>query len=214
MPILASVESHVGLLPSVASTSHRDLEWGKSLLSDDDNVVLTVIDAPFDGSKPQDPMTFRFNDDVEGRLNNLPPQPLETARIFEVTVHNDFVITGIRNSKGPEKTRPARHALMSYLQTMYMQPLEERRIFRSLNDPLLVNNIGSISSQWSQAVGGHQQLHRVVNRMSLQQHPLDFDVQPRDSYMTCAKDRDRKLIGTYDSNEGMVILMTHSCNCT
>ncbi|RFN53935.1 hypothetical protein FIE12Z_1682 [Fusarium flagelliforme] len=194
MPILTSVESHVGPLPSVASTSHRDLESGKSLLSDDDNVVLTMVDAPFDGSKPEDSVTFRFNDDVEGRLNNLPPQPLETARIFEVTVHNGFVITGIRNSKGPEKTRPARHALMSYLQNMYMRPLEERRIFRWLNDPLLVNDIGSISSQWSQAVGGHEQLHRVVNRMSLQQHPLDFDVQPRDSYMTCAKDGDSKLI--------------------
>lgn len=210
MPILTSVDSHVGSLPSLASTSQRDLESGKSLLSDDDNVVLTVTDAPFDGSKPQDPMTFRFNDDVEGRLNNLPPQPLEMARIFEVTVHNDFVITGIRNSKGPEKTSRARHALIGYLQSMYMRHLEERRIFRWLNDPLLVNDIGSISSQWSQAVGGHQQLYRVVNRMSLQQHPLDFDVQPRDSYMTCAKDGERKLIGTCNSAEATMILTAYS----
>jgi hypothetical protein len=194
MPVLTSVNSQIGSFPSQASTSRSDLESGKGLLSGQDHVVLTVIDAPFDGSIPQELATLKFDDDVEGRLNSLPRQADRTARIFEVTVHADFVITGIRNSKGPEKTRRARHALMDYLQNMYMRPLEERRIFRWLNDPLLVNDIGSISSQWSQVVNSHERLHRVVNRMSLQQHPLDFDVQPRDSYMTCAKDGDKRLI--------------------
>ncbi|KAF4441571.1 hypothetical protein F53441_11975 [Fusarium austroafricanum] len=194
MQVLTSVDSQIGHLPSQASTSQSDIECGKRLLSGQDNVVLTVSDAPFDGSKPQDLVTLKFGGDVESHLHSLPPQADETARIFEVTVHAVFVITGIRNSKGPEKTRRARHALMSYLQNMYMRPLEERRIFRWLNDPLLVNDIGSISSQWCQTVDGHEQLHRVVNRMSLQQHPLDFDVQPRGSYMTCAKDGNERLI--------------------
>ena len=64
MPILTSEESHVGPLPSPVSVSQRDLKSVKSLLSDNDNVVLTVVDAPFDGSRTQDPATFRFNDDV------------------------------------------------------------------------------------------------------------------------------------------------------
>lgn len=201
MPVLTSVDSLASPSTSQTSTCQGDLECGKRLLVDHEDVVLTMIDAPFDGSKPQDPLTFKFDDDLDGRFNNLPVHNPGTARIFDVTVHSDFVITGIRNAKGPEKTRPARHALMRYLQSTYTQPLEERKIFRWLNDPLLVNDVGSISSQWSQVVGSddrsQDQLHRLVNRMSLQQHPLDFDVQPRDSYMTCAGYSNDRLIGTH-----------------
>ena len=76
-----------------------------------------------------------------------------------------------------------------------MRPLQERQIFRCLNDALRVNDIGSVASQWFQAVGGQEQLHRVVNSMSLQSHALASDVQARDSYMTSAKAGHRKLIG-------------------
>ncbi|KAH6952073.1 hypothetical protein DER45DRAFT_390681 [Fusarium avenaceum] len=203
MPVLTSVDSLASPSTSQTSTCQGDLEYGKRLLVDHEDVVLTMIDAPFDGSKPQDPLTFKFDDDLDGRFNNLPVHNPGTARIFDVTVHSDFVITGIRNAKGPEKTRPARHALMRYLQSTYTQPLEERKIFRWLNDPLLVNDVGSISSQWSQVVGSddrsQDQLHRLVNRMSLQQHPLDFDVQPRDSYMTCAG----------YSNDRLIVIIVH-----
>ena len=80
MPILTSVESHVGPLPSVASASHRDLESGRSLLSDDENVVLTMTDAPFDASKPQDQVTLRFNGDVEDRLGQSPSKQPELLK--------------------------------------------------------------------------------------------------------------------------------------
>ncbi|KAJ2989778.1 hypothetical protein NUW58_g3296 [Xylaria curta] len=66
---------------------------------------------------------------------------------------------------------------------------------RWLNDPLLVNDIGSISSQWSQQFGGGDtHFYRLVNRTSLQQDPLDFDLHPRDSYLTCAQDTNDRLI--------------------
>ncbi|KAI9666705.1 MAG: hypothetical protein M1821_004641 [Bathelium mastoideum] len=182
---------------STEITGHPDdLETAsKSLLQGEEKAVLQVIDAPFDGTAPQVRAVFNLSDDIARGMESLPLHSSGTARILDVTVHSDFVITGLRDTKGPETTRPARDVLMKFLQDTYTQPFEERRIFRWLNDPLLVNDIGSISSQWSQRLGGgNTHFYRVVNRSSLQQHPLDFYVRPRDSYLTCAQDANDRLI--------------------
>jgi hypothetical protein len=134
-------------------------------------------------------------------MRNLPPHASKTARILDVTVHSDFKKTGLRVMKGPKTTEAARRALIDHLEEIYATSIEskddvERRIFRWLSDPLLVNDIGSITSQWSQTfTGGSNSLYRLVNRASLQQHPLDRDVRPRDFYFTCAQCDEDRLIG-------------------
>lgn len=179
----------------------EDPEVGSKSLLENSKAIMQVIDAPFDGSTPRDLGRFCFGDDIGESLNSLSPHSSGTARILEVTVHSDFLITGLRDTKGPEKTKSARDALIKYLQNTYTRPseqwkFEERKVFRWLNDPLLVNDIGSISSQWSQHLGGRNtHLYRLVNRTSLQQHPLDFDLRPRDSYLTCVQDDNDRLIG-------------------
>jgi len=165
-------------------------------LSEGEKAVLQVIDAPYDGTKPQVLAVFSFDDDIAEGMKSLPPHGSKTARILDVTTHSDFIITGLREKRGPETTRTARDVLIKFLQDTYTQPFEERRIFRWLNDPLLVNDIGSIKSQWSQRLGGgNANFYRLVNRTSLQQDPLDYDLHPRDSYLTCAQDADGRLIG-------------------
>jgi hypothetical protein len=46
--------------------------------------------------------------------------------------------------------------------------------------------------------GGNANFYRLVNRTSLQQDPLDYDLHPRDSYLTCAQDANDRLIGECD----------------
>jgi hypothetical protein len=182
---------------SISPSGHSDdLEVaGKSLLQGD-KPVLRVIDAPYDGTTAQECAAFSINDSMVEGLKSLPLHRIGTARILEVTVHSDFIKTGLRDPKGPETTRSAREVLIKFLRDTYTQPFQERRIFRWINDPLLVNDIGSIRSQWSQCLGGNNtHLYRLVNRTSLQQDPLDYDVRPRDSYLTCAQDADERLIG-------------------
>lgn len=203
----SSPNSHqIKRVPVARTTTARtdDLEVANKLLSQDsqgDKAVLQVIDAPYNGSKPTRRAVFSLSDNIEAGMNNLPPHEKYTARILDVTTHSDFAITGLRDTKGPKKTRPAREFLINWLQKTYTprsttQPFEERRIFRWLNDPLLVNDIGSISAQWNQRLGnGNTNLYRLVNRTSLQQDPLDCELHPRDSYLTCAQDVDGKLIG-------------------
>lgn len=183
-------------LPEITGHSD-DLEGASKSLPQDERVVLQVIDAPYDGTRPQEREVFSLSDkNIAEGMRSLPPHSSRTARILDVTVHSDFVITGLRDMKGPEKTRPARDVLIKFLQDTYTQPIEERRIFRWLNDPLPVNDIGSISSQWSQRLGGgNTRFYRLVNRTSLQQDPLDLDLRPRDSYLTCAQVTDDRLIG-------------------
>jgi hypothetical protein len=173
-----------------------DLEAGSKSLSTDEKATLQVIDATFDGEAPQQRVVLNSGDDIEGALRNLQPHDSGVARILDVTVHSDFVVTGLRDPKGPKQTQHARDSLIRFLQDTYAQIFEERRLYRWLSDPLLVNDIGSISSQWSQHLSGdNSNLYRVVNRSSLQQHPFDYDVRPRDSYLTCAQDGNDRLIG-------------------
>ncbi|KAK0733233.1 hypothetical protein B0T26DRAFT_683196 [Lasiosphaeria miniovina] len=127
-------------------------------------------------------------------METLPPQTDGTARILDMIIHSNFVITDLRDTEGPETTRPAPNFLIGFLRQRHTRPFEERRIFRWLNDPLLVNDIGSIS-QWSQSLGGDSvNFYRLVNRTSLPQNPLDHDLHPRDSYLTCVQDADDRLI--------------------
>jgi hypothetical protein len=187
--------SQMRYVPPEITGHPDDLEAGNFLLPGE-KAVLQVIDAPYDGTTPQVRAVFSLSDDIAQGLHNLPLHDWGTARILDVTVHSDFVITGLRDAKGPKRTRSARDVLIKFLQDTYTQPFQERQIFRWLNDPLLVNDLGSISSQWSQRLGGaNTHLYRLVNRTSLQQHPLDYDVRPRDSYLTCAQDADDRLIG-------------------
>ena len=188
--------SQTGDLPQEIKGHPDDLELASKSVLQSEKAVVQVIDAPYDGTTPQIRAVFSFNDDVAEGMKSLPVHRTGTARILDVTVHSDFVITGLRDTKGPEATRSARDVLIKYLEDSYTQPFEERRIFRWLSDPLLVNDIGSITSQWSQRLGGGStNLYRLVNRTSLQQHPLDWDVHPRDSYLTCAQDANERLIG-------------------
>lgn len=183
-------------VPSKITGQTDDLEVASKSLWQSQKAVLQVIDAPYDGTTPQLRARFSLTDDIAEGLKSLPPHSSGTARILDVTTHSDFIITGLRDTKGPERTRPARDILIRYLQDTYTQPFEERRIFRWLNDPLLVNDIGSIFSQWSQRLGGgNTKFYRLVNRTSLQQDPLDGDLHPRDSYLTCAQDEEGRLIG-------------------
>lgn len=155
--------------------------------------VLKVIDAPYNGTDPISRKEFSYRDKIAEDMKNLPSHAPKTARILDVTVHSDFKKTGLRETKGPKTTEAARRALIDHLEETYATSIDskdfvERRIFRWLGDPLLVNDIGSITSQWSQTfTGGSTSLYRLVNRASLQQHPLDRDVRPRDSYFTCAQ---------------------------
>ena len=168
-------------VPFEITGNSDDLEVASKSLSQGEKAVLQVIDAPYDGTTPQVRAVFSFSDNIAEGMKTLPPHSSGTARILDVTTHSDFIITGLRDTKGPETTRPARDVLIKFLQDTYTQPFEERRIFRWLNDPLLVNDIGSISSQWSQRLGGRSaNFYRLVNRTSLQQDPLDLDLHPRD----------------------------------
>ncbi|KAK6988705.1 hypothetical protein R3P38DRAFT_2742358 [Favolaschia claudopus] len=201
-------------MSTLSSATPNDVEGALRSLPKGEKAVLQVIDAPLDGSKPLVQAMFKLNRDIaqlnaeiaEG-MRSLPVHDDKTARILDVTIHSDFAIEGLRDTKGPESTRPARDVLIKFLQDTYTQPLQqpqpygkeksfdERRIFRWLNDPLPVNDIGSISSQWSQQFGdGDKHFYRLVNRMSLQQDPLDYDLHPRDSYLTCAQDANHRLI--------------------
>lgn len=174
-----------------------DLEAGKSLSQGaNEKAVLQVIDAQYDGKTPTAYPAFSLSDNIAEKIQTLPSHSSGTARILDITVHSDFIITGLRDTKGPKKTESARDDLIKFLKDTYTESFKERQVFRWLNDPLLVNDFGSISSQWSQRLGGgNTRLYRLVNRMSLQQHPLDYDVRPRDSYLTCAQDANDRLIG-------------------
>lgn len=176
----------------------EDMEPASKTLSSGDKeaVFLQVIDAPFNGMAPQLRGVFSSNDDIAERMQSIPEHMPGTARILDVTIHSDFIITGLRDTKGPETTRRARHSMIQFLKYTYTPRFDPRRIFRWLNDPLLVNDIGSISSQWSQRLGdGETHFYRLVNRTSLQQDPLDYDLHPRDSYLTCAQDEYNRLVG-------------------
>ena len=183
--------SQITHVPPETTGHPDDLEVGQvasKLPWEGEKAVLQVIDAPYDGTAPQVLAVFSLSDDIAEGMKSLPPHSSGTARILDVTTHSDFIITGLRDTKGPEKTRPARDVLIKFLQDTYTQPFEERRIFRWLNDPLLVNDIGSISSQWSQRLGGGDtNFYRLVNRTSLQQDPLDYDLHPRDSYFVVGR---------------------------
>lgn len=184
-----------------------DLEAGNSLSQGEtEKAVLQVIDARYDGTAPTAYPVFSLSDKIAEKIQSLPPHSSGTARILDITVHSDFVITGLRDTKGPKTTQSARDDLIKFLNDTYMESFKERQIFRWLNDPLLVNDLGSISSQWSQRLGGRNTpLYRLVNRTSLQQHPLDYDVRPRDSYLTCAQDANNRLIGECASLVTLVI---------
>ena len=187
--------SQIRHVPTQITDLPYDLEASKTI-SRGGKAVLQVIDAPYNGTTPQVLRVFTLDDNIAEGMSNLPEHQSGTARIIEVTVHSDLVITGLRDTKGPVTTRPVRDDLINFLQETYTQPFEERRIFRWLNDPVHVNDIGSISSQWSQELGGQKtQFYRLVNRTSLQQDPLDYDLRPRDSYLTCAQDANERLIG-------------------
>lgn len=173
-----------------------DLEVAIRSFPQSEEAVLQVIDAPYDGTKPQVRAELSLRDNIEEKMKSLPRHIEGTARILDITTHSDFIITGLRDTKGPEKTRQARDGLIKFLQDTYTQTFEERRIFRWLSDPLHVNDIGSISSQWEQRLGdGKANFYRLVNRTSLQQDPLDYDLHPRDSYLTCAQDARGRLLG-------------------
>lgn len=188
--------SQLSDVPPEITRNRDDLEVASKSLSQGEKAVLQVIDAPYDGTMPQLLAVFSLSDDIAKGMKSLPPHNSGTARILDVTTHSDFIITGLRDTKGPETTRPARDVLIKFLQDTYTQPFEERRIFRWLNDPLHVNDIGSITSQWSQRLGGGKtNFYRLVNRTSLQRDPLDYDLHPRDSYLTCAQDANGRLIG-------------------
>lgn len=185
-------------VPSRITRPQTDLEAAGQSGSRDEIAVIQVIDAPFDGRMPQDRARFSFDDkNVKDSMKSLPRHEPGTARILDITVHSDFMEEGLRNTQGPQSTQEARDALIDYLSDTYTTTLiESRRIFRWLSDPLLVNDIGSISAQWTQSLsGGGNYLYRLVNRTSLQQHPLDDDVHPRESYLTCAQASNNRLIG-------------------
>ncbi|KAJ7252291.1 hypothetical protein C8J57DRAFT_1238171 [Mycena rebaudengoi] len=191
-------------MSTLFSATPNDVEGALGSLPQFEKAVLQVIDAPLDGSKPLVHATFKLNRDIaqlnadiaEG-MRSLPTHDDKAARILDASKDPGC----LRETRGPESTRPARDVLIKFLQDTYTQPydnqkpFDERRIFRWLNDPLPVNDIGSISSQWSQQFGdGDKHFYRLVNRMSLQQDPLDYDLHPRDSYLTCAQDANRRLI--------------------
>ena len=188
--------SRVRHAPSATTAHSNDLEAASKSLTADQKPILEIIDASFDGTLPQVQAKLSINDDIEEGLRSLPAHESGTARILDVTVHSDFLVTGLRDSKGPKTTETARNDLIRFLKDTYKQLFEERRLFRWLSDPLLANDIGSISAQWHQLLSSDSSgLYRVVNRSSLQQHPFDYDVRPRDSYLTCAQDTDDRLIG-------------------
>lgn len=179
------------------STHQTDLEAASGTAK----AVLKIIDASYDGAEPIFRREFSYRDKIAEDMKNLPLHAPKTARILDVTVHSDFKKTGLRETRGPKTTEAARRALIDHLEETYATSIDskdfvERRIFRWLSDPLLVNDIGSINSQWSQTfTGGSKSLYRLVNRVSLQQYPLDRDVRPRDSYFTCVQCDEDRLIG-------------------
>ncbi|KAI0203397.1 hypothetical protein F4808DRAFT_43416 [Astrocystis sublimbata] len=195
MSSLSSINSsHGGHAAAGIVGATGDPELACKYLSQE-SVFLQIIDASFDGTKPEILRKFSSSEDIYKQIKILPPHASGKARILDVTVHSDFLITGLRDTRGPGKTREAREGLMQFLRETYTQRFDPRRTFRWLNDPLLVNDIGSISSQWSQSLGsGKTHFYRLVNRTSLQQDPLDFDLHPRDSYLTCAQDEDNRLL--------------------
>ncbi|KAI1322511.1 hypothetical protein F5Y16DRAFT_38400 [Xylariaceae sp. FL0255] len=176
----------------------EDLELAKKSISQDEPTVvfLQVVDAKFEnGTERQCYPGFSSNVDIDEKMRSLPRHQSGWARILDVTIHSNFVITGFRDTRGPKSTQAARESLMRFLQREYTPRFDSRRIFRWHNDPLLVNDIGSISSQWSQSwEKGTTQFYRLVNRSSLQQDKLDFDLHPRDSYLICAQDEKNRLI--------------------
>jgi hypothetical protein len=187
--------SQIKRVPTEITELPYDLEASKTI-SRGGKAVLQVIDAPYDGTTPQVLRVYTLDDNIAKEMRSLPDHRSGTARILEVTVHSDLIITGLRDAKGPETTRLVRDDLINFLQNTYTRPFEERRIFRWLSDPVHVNDIGSISSQWSQELGGdNTHFYRLVNRTSLQQDPLDYDLRPRDSYLTCVQDANDRLIG-------------------
>ncbi|KAI1120481.1 hypothetical protein F5Y10DRAFT_125067 [Nemania abortiva] len=196
---MSKPSAHIGHIEKGTNGFMEDLEpAGKKKKN---LVFLQVIDASYDGKIQEVDNEFLWTQDIYEEMKRLSQHKDDSARILNVTVHFDFRITGLRDTEGPEETRTAREGLIRFLQETYT-PLPEppprfdsRRTFRWLNDPLLVNDIGSISSQWSQKLGsGNTHFYRLVNRTSLQQDPLDFDLHPRDSYLTCARDEKNRLI--------------------
>jgi len=174
----------------------ENLSTANGSVSQDEIVFVKVIDAKYNGTPPEVRGTFSSSDKIHERMESIPPHEPKTARILDVTIHSNLKITGLRQPQGPEETREAREGLMGYLHKNYTRRFDSRRTFRWLNDPLLVNDIGSISAQWSQDLAGNDgHFYRLVSRTSLQQDPLDFDLRPRDSYLTCAQDADERLIG-------------------
>lgn len=99
-----------------ATSSPDDLEAASKTLSRSEKAVLQVIDAPYDGTTPQLRAVFSYDDDIADGMKSLPPHDIKTARIIDVTVHSEFIITGLRDARGPQTTRSARDNLIKYLQ--------------------------------------------------------------------------------------------------
>lgn len=187
-----------GHAASNPTSSSDDLEVASQSRAQDNNkAVIRVVDAPLDGRKPELRAVFSLTDDILEGLKGLPTHNTDTARILDVTSNSDFgipsdsVVLRLRQTKGID-TRDVgsvNDAVNTFLQQEYTR--------KKFVWPQGGNNIMGITSQWSQRLDGDTtNLYCLVNRTSLQQHPMDYDVHPKDSYLACAQDAEGRLIVT------------------
>jgi hypothetical protein len=177
------------------TTQSSDLESG-DVSTQLRGPVLQVIDAPFDGSAPESHISVTLVGDTAASLRGLPQHREGTARIFDLSLCSDTLSPRFEDEKDLKANKSAQAGLREFLQATYNQDFKERRSFNTLKSSLHLNDIMSISSQWTQQlISGASHLSWLITRTSLQQDPFNYSLHTRNSYLTCAQDTDNRLVG-------------------
>jgi hypothetical protein len=202
--------------------SSKNIAYDPEMPPESSKVLMQVIDALYDGTKPRlrrertefDLTESRslstdseFNKESAKFMNNLPAQKPRTARIFDLIVPSRVGITGLKyadagTAHSPEITSSKDQNDKS---RGHILQLDENQAFEWSKVPVEVNDIGSIYAQWSQSLDSKKHVYRLVNCMSLEQHP-------RNTYLTCVRGSDDRLIGKCLSHDLLCYLQGYSCD--
>jgi hypothetical protein len=115
-------------------------------LNDEDRVILTVLDAPFDGKPAELALRVRMRDGWADMLDSLPPQTGSTGRIYRYN-------PPIWNSRIQYKRDAFYAAFAEHLERAYnlRLPYDKRNaFFESKKQDYLMNDVGRIVRQWTQ----------------------------------------------------------------
>ncbi|KAF1988092.1 hypothetical protein K402DRAFT_403263 [Aulographum hederae CBS 113979] len=159
--------------------------------------TLKVIDAPFSGSRPVQLLQLGAVDNhgVEEALIRLPEHQYGVARIFDFTLGRHYYRTGVRYMIDCKDRDLLRRHLLPYITSTYKTPpIDKFSRYSWENGTTPATDISLLFRQWSQDVHNTQQWFSVSTATSLGQNTDCTKLVVEDSFITCLRDGDDRLI--------------------